>query len=123
MKSIKGNFPQVQLVTAFAIDCLNIVAGLLYAQGYISDEISAKMLLPLTPNEEATLLVVAFREKIKLAPQLMFPELVKLFLENNSTKCIVNLLQSAKQGDEYANVMILDLLVRSFLCSKVRIWR
>ena len=86
-----------QLVTTLATDYLN-VAGLLLAQGFISDEVSAKMLLPSsTPNEKATTLIAAVRERIKITPQ-RYPELVKLFSEHSSTKCIVNLLQSAYQG-------------------------
>ena len=57
------------------------------------------MLLPYsTPNEKANILVTAVREKIKLVPQ-QFPELVKLFSENNSVKCIVKSLQSAYQRE------------------------
>ena len=87
-----------KLVTALAMDCLNI-AGVLLAQGFISDEISAKMLLTSsTPNEKATILVIAVREKIKIARQ-QFPELMNIFSEHTSTKCIAKLLQSAYQGD------------------------
>ena len=80
-----------KLVITLATDYLNI-AGVLLARGFISDEISAKMLLPSsTPNEKATILVTAVREKIKLTPQ-QFPELMKTFSEHTSTKCIVKLL-------------------------------
>ena len=98
-----------ELVTAIANDHLNI-AGHLLAQGYISDEVFAKTLLSSTPNEKATLLVTAVREKIKIAPQLL-PKLVKLFSESNSTKCITNFLQSAKQGEQYVKMCHLSMIV------------
>ena len=87
-----------KLVTALATDYLN-VAGFLLARGFISDEISAKMLLPSsTPNEKATILVTAVREMIKNAPQ-QFPELMEILSEHTSTKLIVKSLQSAYQGE------------------------
>ena len=86
-----------KLVTAIATDYL-IIAGDLLTHGFISEEVFAKMLLPSsTPNEKATVLVTAMRERIKLAPQ-HFSELVTLFSEHTSTKCVVSLLQSTHQG-------------------------
>ena len=98
-----------QLITAIATDYLNI-AGILLAEGFISDEISAKMLLPYsTPNEKATILIIAVRDKIKLAPHL-FLELVKLFSEQKSTQCIVNLLQSAaNQSELYLDIISITM--------------
>ena len=89
-----------KLITSLANDYLNI-AGLLLAREFISDELSAKMLLPsLTPKEKATFPVTAIREKIKLDPQMLqFTELMKLFSIHDSTKCIVSLLQSAYKGE------------------------
>ena len=79
------------------------IAGLLLGRGFISEETHAKMHLPLTPNEKASLLVIAVRDKIKLAPQ-MFQELMKLLSENDSTKDVVNSLWSAKQGEKHVNI-------------------
>ena len=74
-----------KLVTALATDYLTI-AGVLLAQGFISDEISAKMLLlSSTPNEKATILVTAVREKIKIAPQ-QFPDISETILRTHLNK-------------------------------------
>ena len=89
-----------KLVTALATDYLN-VAGFLLARGFITDEISAKMLpTSSTPNEKASTLVTAVREMIKNhdAPQ-QFPELMEILSEHTSTKWIVKSLQSAYQGE------------------------
>ena len=86
-----------KLVTAIATDYLTI-AGILLACGFISEEVSSKMLLPSsTPTEKATILVTAMRERIKIAPQ-HFSELVRILSRNTSTECIVSLLQSTYQG-------------------------
>ena len=87
-----------KLVTAIATDYLTI-AGILLACGFISEEVSSKMLLPSsTPIEKATILVTALRERIKIAPQ-HFSELVRILSENTSTECIVSSLQSSFQGE------------------------
>ena len=94
-----------KLVTALATDYLTI-AGALLAHGFVSEEVSAKMLLPSsTPNEKATVIVTAVRERIKIAPQ-HFMELVKIFSEHTSTKCVVSLLQSTYQGESSVRIII-----------------
>ena len=57
-----------KLVTALSTDILSI-SGVLVAKEFIPAESSSKMLLPnLTPQEKATILVIAITEKIKLVP-------------------------------------------------------
>ena len=69
-----------KLVTAFSTDILSI-SGALVAKEFIPAESSSKMLLPnLTPQEKATILVIAITEKIKLVPN-RFQELIKIFSE------------------------------------------
>ena len=101
-----------KLVTAIATDHLNI-AGSLLAKEFISGETYDKMLLlSLTSNEKAAILVTAVREKIKLAPQ-RFQELVKLFSEHSSSKYIVKLLQSAYQGELIAALLAIITSIKS----------
>ena len=87
-----------KLVTAIATDYLTI-AGALLAHRFVSEEVYAKMLLPSsTPNEKATVLAAAIRERMKLAPQ-HFSELMKILSGHTSTECVVSSLQSAYQGE------------------------
>ena len=82
-----------KLVTAFSTDILSI-SGALVAKEFIPAESSSKMLLPnLTPQEKATILVIAITEKIKLVPN-RFQELIKIFSEQTCTKDIVTSLSS-----------------------------
>lgn len=88
-----------KLVAAVTTEYLTL-AGVLLSHEFISNEIHAEMLLPSsTPNKKATILVTAVTERIKIAPQ-QFLELMKIFSEHTSTKCMVELLQhSANQGE------------------------
>ena len=80
-----------KLVTALSTDILSI-SGVLVAKEFVPAELSCKMLLPnLTPQEKATSLVIAIKEKIKLAPS-RFQELIKIFSEQTCTKDIVKSL-------------------------------
>ena len=86
-----------KLVIAISQDPLTIALSLM-AKDFISPEIHDKMLLcTLTPLVKATILVTAVRDKIKIAPK-RFCDLKKIFLEQASTKDIVEVLQSAYQG-------------------------
>ena len=61
---------------------------------FISDDI---FLHPSSiPQEKATILVSAIREKIKTAPK-RFPELVRVFSEQAPTKDVAEMLKSAYQ--------------------------
>ena len=85
-----------QLINAISADTL-IIAGVLREYDFISDEVSGKILRPSsTRQEKATVLVNAVREKIKTAPK-RFPELMRVFSEQASTKNIAEMLQSAYQ--------------------------
>ena len=85
-----------KLINAISSDTLNI-AGVLQEYEFISDEVSVKILRPSsTPQEKATILVSAIREKIKTAPK-RFPELIRVFSEQISTKNIAEMMQSAYQ--------------------------
>ena len=82
-----------KLVTALSTDVLTI-SGVLVAKEFIPAESSSKMLLPnLTPQEKATILVIAITEKIKLVPN-RFQELIKIFSEQTCTKDVVKSLSS-----------------------------
>ena len=82
-----------KLVTALSTDILSI-SGVLVAKEFIPAESSSKMLLPnLTPQEKATILVIAITEKIKLVPN-RFQELIQIFSEQTCTKVIVKSLSS-----------------------------
>ena len=90
-----------KLVTAFSTDILSI-SGALVAKEFIPAESSSKMLLPnLTPQEKATILVIAITEKIKLVPN-RFQELIKIFSEQTCTKDIVTSLSSHIHCQEIA---------------------
>ena len=87
---------QDQLINAISADTLGI-AGALRECEFVSDEVSGKILRPSsTPQEKATILVSAVREKIKTAPK-RFPELMRVFSEQVLTKNIAEMLQSAYQ--------------------------
>ena len=87
---------QDKLINAISADTLNI-AGVLQEYEFISDEVSVKILCPSsTPQEKITILVRAIREKIKTAPK-RFPELIRVFSEQISTKDIAEMMQSAYQ--------------------------
>ena len=91
-----------KLVTAFSTDILSI-SGALVAKEFIPAESSSKMLLPnLTPQEKATILVIAITEKIKLVPN-RFQELIKIFSEQTSTKDIVMSLSSRVSCQQVAD--------------------
>ena len=60
---------QVQLIDAIVADTLSVAVAL-QEQEFISDEVSGKILRPSSnPQEKATILVNAVREKIKTAPK------------------------------------------------------
>ena len=85
---------QDQLINAISADSINI-AGVLREYDFISDEVSGKILRPSSsPQEKATILVNAVREKIKTVPK-RFPELMRVFSEQVSTKDITEMLQRA----------------------------
>ena len=89
---------QDQLVSVISAHTLSI-AGVLRECDFISDEVSGKILLPSsTPQEKATILISAVREKIKTDPK-RFPELIKVFSEQALTKFadIAEMLKSAYQ--------------------------
>ena len=88
---------QDKLINAISADTLKI-AGVLREYNFISDEVSGKILCPsFTPQEKATILVDAVRKKIKTAPK-RFPELIRVFLMEASTKNIAEMLQSDYQN-------------------------
>ena len=88
---------QDKLINAISADTLNF-AGVLREYDFISDEVSAKIIRPSsTPQEKATILVNAVREKIKTAPK-RFPELIRVFSAEALTKDIAEMLQSDYQN-------------------------
>ena len=88
---------QDKLINALSADTLKI-AGVLREYDFISDEVSGKILRPSsTPQEKATVLVNAVREKIKTAPK-RFPELIRVFSTATLTKDIAEMLQSDYQN-------------------------
>ena len=99
---------QDQLVNAISADTLSI-AGVLRECDFISDEVSGKILRPSsTPQEKATILVNAVKEKIKTDPK-RFPELIRIFSEQALTKDIAKMLQSAYQDkSKFSYTIILD---------------
>ena len=85
---------QKQLINAISTNTLSIAVAL-QEHEFISDEISGKTLRPSSsPQEKATILVSAVREKIKTAPK-RFPELIRVFSEQVTTTDIAEKLQSA----------------------------
>ena len=92
-----------KLITALKPDPLTI-AGLLFRTGFIPSEIYDNMLVPsFTQCKKATILVNAVREKIEIAPK-RFHELNRVLSEQVWTRDIVEMLQSAYQGNESTNV-------------------
>ena len=88
---------QDKLINVISADTLN-VAGVLSEHDFISDEVSGKVLRPSsTLQEKATILVNAVREKIKTTPK-RFPELIRVFSAEASTKDIAEMLQSDYQN-------------------------
>ena len=81
-----------KLVIALSTDILGIT-NTLVAREFVPAEMSNRMLSSSTPQERATILVVAITEKIKLAPD-RFQELIKIFSEQSCTKDIVTQLSS-----------------------------
>ena len=87
---------QNQLINAISTGTTRI-AEVLRECEFISDEVFGKSLCPYsTSQEKATILVNAVREKIKTSPK-RFPELIRVFSEQASTKDIAEMLQSAYQ--------------------------
>lgn len=85
---------QDQLINAISVDTQK-VAEILQECEFISDENFGKSLRPsATPQEKATILVTAVREKIK-NDQKRFPDLIRVFSEQALTKDIAEMLQSA----------------------------
>ena len=88
---------QDKLINAISADTLNIT-GVLREYDFISDEVSAKIIHPSpTPQEKATILVDAVREKIRTVPK-RFSELIRVFSTEASTKDIAEMLQSDYQN-------------------------
>ena len=89
---------QDKLINAVFPNTLSI-AGVLLEYELIPDEVPSKILRPSsTPQEKATILVSAIMEKIKTDPK-KFPELIRVFSEQVSTKDIAAILQSAYQDE------------------------
>ena len=105
---------QDQLINVISPDVVRI-AGILMEYDFISDEIFGKLFHPSsTPQEKATVLVNAVREKIKTVPK-RFPELIRVFSEQAPTKDIAEMLQTAYNEKSkfiltliYNNYIILD---------------
>ena len=88
---------QDQLIGAISPDTIRITE-ILRECDFISDEIFGKLSCPSsTPQEKATIVVNAMREKIRTAPK-RFPELIRIFSEQASTKAIAKMLQRGYQS-------------------------
>ena len=75
------------------------VAGLLLGKGFISYEVMSKMLVvSYTPNEKATILIEAVRNKVELAPS-KFPELLEILSDQACAKEVVESLRSTYQSE------------------------
>ena len=75
------------------------VAGLLLSKGFVSGEIMSKMLVvSYTPNEKATILIEAVRNKIELAPS-KFQELLDILSEVACAKEVAESLRSTYQSE------------------------
>ena len=75
------------------------VAGILLGRGFISGEIMSKMLVvSYTPNEKATILIEAARNKVELAPS-KFPELLEILSDQACAKEVVESLRSTYQSE------------------------
>ena len=88
---------QDKLINAISAD-IQSIAEVLRECEFISDEIFGKSLRPSSTSlEKASILVSAVREKIKTAPK-RFPELIRVFSAETSTKDIADMLQSDYQN-------------------------
>ena len=90
---------QDQLINAISTDTLRITE-VLHKCEFISDESFGKSIRDRPssiPQEKATILVSAVREKIKTDPN-QFHELIRAFSDQSSTKDIAEMLQSAYQS-------------------------
>ena len=86
---------QDKLINAISADIIS-VAGVLREREFISDEVTGKIVRYSTAQEKANILFSAIREKIKTAPK-RFPELIRVFSEQASTKDVAEMLHSAYQ--------------------------
>ena len=86
---------QDKLINAISADIIS-VAGVLREREFISDEVTSKIVRYSTAQEKANILFSAIREKIKTAPK-RFPELIRVFSEQASTKDVAEMLHSAYQ--------------------------
>ena len=88
---------QDKLINAISAD-IQCIAKVLRECEFISDEIFGKSLCPSSiSREKASILVSAVREKIKTDPK-QFPELIRVFSDQASTKDIAEMLQSDYQN-------------------------
>ena len=75
------------------------VAGILLGKGFVCEETMSKMLIvSYTPNEKATILIEAVRNKIAVAPE-RFPELLEILSEQSCAKEVVKNLHSTHQSE------------------------
>ena len=86
---------QDKLINAISADIIS-VAEVLREREFISDEVTGKIARYSTAQEKANILFSAIREKIKTAPK-RFPELIRVFSEQASTKDVAEMLHSAYQ--------------------------
>ena len=86
------------LMRALSIDPVG-VAGILLCKGFVSEETMSRMLIvSYTPNEKATILIEAVRNKIALAPE-RFPELLEILSEQSYAKEVVKSLHGTHQSE------------------------
>ena len=76
------------------------VAGMLFGKGFVPEETMSKMLIDSTPNEKATILIEAVRNKIAQAPE-KFPELLEILSEHSCAKHqeVMDSLHSTHQSE------------------------
>ena len=72
-----------KLITALSTDPLNI-SGVLFSNGFLTHDAHQKMLLQLTPNEKANILMDAVITMIKSAPEMM-----EFFLETLDNELLI----------------------------------
>ena len=82
-----------KLVTALKDDTLGI-ARILFAKKFIPEDILEKMQLNITPQEKATILVTAIRNKIKVAPK-RYNEFLCTLAKQKWTEDILDILPSS----------------------------
>ena len=88
---------QDKLINAISAD-IQCIAEVLRECEFISDEIFGRSLRPSSISQEkASILVNAVRKKIKTDPK-QFPELIRVFSDQASTKDIAEMLQSDYQN-------------------------